>query len=240
MPRILMTFSEFLPGLVLGSKGLLHAVKNSSKSSRTGVMLTTPRPLRPLCSAIRFRNASRNAPPTLFRALMDTCPIRRTPPCAASRQSPARWKTRGARPTADPPAAKVARWRRARRAARVRAVLHRMQACNPTHIEGLLFMCPVRETRLGPMRRRFVLVLLAAVLGCAAGSPATSVDDFFYVGRCAAAPASPWQCEAPCAALSVPVGEKQQDSSKPKLNYTYTELNQLRGVGREMHDHAQG
>ena len=50
------------------------------------------------------------------------------------------------------------------------------------------------------LRRLAAGLCLAAVLGWAAGErPATSVDDFFYVGRCAAAPvASPARSRADC------------------------------------------
>ena len=50
------------------------------------------------------------------------------------------------------------------------------------------------------LRRLAAGLCLAAVLGWAAGErPATSVDDFFYVGRCAAAPVvSPARSRADC------------------------------------------
>ncbi len=76
--------------------------------------LSPPPPASPPTSHVR---ATSRVTRTRHRWRVSRGPALRSP-----RQSPARWKTRGARPAADPPAAREAMWRRARRAARVRGV----------------------------------------------------------------------------------------------------------------------
>jgi len=73
--------------------------------------------------------------------------------------------------------------------------------------EGVVVLCLDIKSAFHELRRSLMALrrlaaglCLAAVLGWAAGErPATSVDDFFYVGRCAAAPvASPARSRADC------------------------------------------